>query len=64
VVLSHGVSQPADTVSAAAAAALSRPARLIQDIDNSADIQLETLTNDNSLSTLDTDFNSGNVTHL
>ena len=60
---SYGVSQSADTA-AAAAAGLSKPARLLQDIDNLTDIQLDTLTDNNSVSTLDTDLSGENVTQL
>ena len=59
----YSVSQSADTA-AAAAAGLSKPARLLQDIDNLTDIQLETLTDNNSVSTLDTDLSGENVTQL
>ena len=66
VTLSRGVSHSdnSDMPAVAAAAVLNKPVTLSQDADNSADIQLETLTGSEAVSTRDTGFNSGNVTKL
>jgi len=61
---SPGVSQSADTVTSAAAAAVLRRPTTLQCVDNSTDIQLETLASNEAVSADLTDSSCGNVTQL